>query len=52
MVGLKVFNRGVSFDPLLLAAAVLLSVCITVLACVIPVRAAAAVDPAIVLRGE
>jgi putative ABC transport system permease protein len=52
IVGLKVFNRSVGFDPLLLIAAALLSVCITVLACAIPVRAAAAVDPAIVLRGE
>jgi putative ABC transport system permease protein len=52
IVGLRVFNRSVGFDPLLLIAAVLLSVCITVLACAIPVRNAAAVDPAIVLRGE
>jgi putative ABC transport system permease protein len=52
MIGLKVFNRSVGFDPLILIAGTFLSVCITVLACVIPVRSAAAVDPAIVLRGE
>ncbi|MDR0388059.1 MAG: ABC transporter permease [Treponema sp.] len=51
-VALNVFNRSVTFLPLLLPATVLASVVITGIACVIPVRNAAEVDPAIVLRGE
>ncbi|MDR1363478.1 MAG: ABC transporter permease [Spirochaetaceae bacterium] len=51
-VALSVFNRPVTFLPLLLPLTVLASVLITGAACIIPVRSAAAVDPAIVLRGE
>ncbi|MDR0376876.1 MAG: ABC transporter permease [Spirochaetaceae bacterium] len=51
-VALNVFNRSVTFLPLLLPVTVLASVAITGAACIIPVRNAAEVDPAIVLRGE
>ena len=51
-VGLRVFNRPVDFQPLLLPLTVLASVLVTAVSCVIPVRSAASVDPAIVLRGE
>ena len=51
-VGLRVFNRPVDFQPLLLPLTVLASVLVTAVSCVIPVRSATAVDPAIVLRGE
>jgi putative ABC transport system permease protein len=51
-VALNVFNRSVAFLPLLLPLTIIASVIITGLACVIPVRSASAVDPAIVLRGE
>jgi putative ABC transport system permease protein len=51
-VALNVFNRPVAFLPLLVPLTVLASMLITGIACIIPVRSAADVDPAIVLRGE
>lgn len=51
-VALNVFNRSVAFLPLLLPLTILASMLITGMACIIPVRSAAGVDPAIVLRGE
>jgi putative ABC transport system permease protein len=51
-VALSVFNRSVTFLPLLLPVTLLASVVITGIACIIPVRNATEVDPAIVLRGE
>jgi putative ABC transport system permease protein len=51
-VGMRVFNSPVAFSVPLLPLTVLASVAVTALACVIPVRNAASVDPAIVLRGE
>ena len=51
-VALNVFNRAVAFLPLLLPLTILASMLITGMACIIPVRSAAGVDPAIVLRGE
>jgi putative ABC transport system permease protein len=51
-VALNVFNRSVAFLPLLLPLTILASMLITGLACLIPVRSATEVDPAIVLRGE
>jgi putative ABC transport system permease protein len=51
-VGMRVFNSPVAFAPPLLPLTMLASVMVTALACVIPVRNAAAVDPAVVLRGE
>jgi putative ABC transport system permease protein len=51
-VGLNVFNRSITFQPLFLPLTILASIAVTGLACVIPVRNATEVDPAIVLRGE
>jgi putative ABC transport system permease protein len=51
-VALSVFNRAVAFLPLLLPITVAASVIVTGIACIIPVRNATEVDPAIVLRGE
>jgi putative ABC transport system permease protein len=51
-VGLKVFNRAPHFDMAIFFCAALLALVITLVAQTIPVRSAAAVDPAIVLRGE
>jgi putative ABC transport system permease protein len=48
----NVFSRAVVFNPLLAPVTIIVSVIITGLACLIPVRSAALVDPAIVLRGE
>ncbi|MDR2659345.1 MAG: ABC transporter permease [Spirochaetaceae bacterium] len=51
-VALSVFNRPVNFLPLLVPLTVFASVLITCVACIIPVRSAVDVDPAVVLRGE
>jgi putative ABC transport system permease protein len=48
----NVFSRAVVFNPLLAPITILVSVAVTGIACLIPVRSAAEVDPAIVLRGE
>jgi putative ABC transport system permease protein len=51
-VAFSVFNRSITFLPLLLPVTLLASIVITGIACIIPVRNATDVDPAIVLRGE
>jgi putative ABC transport system permease protein len=51
-VSINVFSRSISFQPLLIPATLAVSIAITGLACLIPVRNATDVDPAIVLRGE
>jgi putative ABC transport system permease protein len=51
-VAFSVFNRSITFLPLLLPVTLLASIVITGLACIVPVRNATEVDPAIVLRGE
>jgi putative ABC transport system permease protein len=51
-VGMNVFGRLVPFSFYLLPLTVLVSVAVTVAACLIPVRRAISVDPALVLRGE
>lgn len=51
-VGLNVFSRAVAFPPMLVPITALASVLITAIACLVPVRSAVDVDPAIVLRGE
>jgi putative ABC transport system permease protein len=51
-IGINVFSRSVHFQTLLAPVTLVASVFITGLACLIPVRSATDVDPAIVLRGE
>jgi putative ABC transport system permease protein len=51
-VSMNVFSRSISFQPLLIPATLAVSIAITGLACLMPVRSATDVDPAIVLRGE
>jgi putative ABC transport system permease protein len=52
IIGINVFSRSISFQPLIAPLTLVISVAVTGLACMIPVRRAADVDPAIVLRGE
>ena len=52
IVGLNVFARSITFKPLLAPVTLAASILVAALACVIPVRSAADVDPAVVLRGE
>jgi putative ABC transport system permease protein len=51
-VALNVFSRSISFRPVVLPLTIIASIIVTSLACLIPVRSAAEVDPAVVLRGE
>ena len=51
-VSMNVFTRSISFNWLIVPLTVVVSVMVTALACVIPVRSATDVDPALVLRGE
>ena len=52
LISMNVFNRSVAFDHIALPAALTASVAVAVLACLLPVKKAADVEPAIVLRGE
>jgi putative ABC transport system permease protein len=52
LVGSNVFGRDISIRPLLIPATIVVSVLITGLACILPVRRATDVDPAVVLKGE
>jgi putative ABC transport system permease protein len=51
-VSVNVFGRGIFLDWKLFPLTVLASVAVTALACVLPVRRAIDVEPALVLRGE
>ena len=51
-VSTNVFNSSISFQPLLLPATLIAAVAISALACILPVRNATKVDPALVLKGE
>ena len=52
VVSLNVFSRSISFQPLLIPLTILVSVTITAVACLIPIKSATDVDPALVLKGE
>ena len=51
-ISVNVFNSSISFQPLLVPATVIVSILVTGLACLQPVRSATDVDPALVLKGE
>ena len=52
VVSVNVFGSSITFQPLLLPAAVLVSMAIAALSCLLPIKRAVAIDPAIVLKGE
>jgi putative ABC transport system permease protein len=52
LVSHNVFNRDIAFQPLMIPITLLVSIAVTSLACLLPIRNATDVDPAIVLRGE
>ncbi len=51
-VSINVFSSSISFRPLLVPITIIVSVVVTGAACMIPVRSATDVDPALVLKGE
>lgn len=52
LVSINVFNSSITFQPLLIPITLVASVVVTALACLLPVRSATDVDPALVLKGE
>ena len=52
LVSTNVFNSSITFRPLLVPVTILAALVVTGLACVVPVRNATNVDPALVLKGE
>ena len=51
-VSVRVFSGSIAFQPALVPVTILVSVLVTGLACLLPVRSATEVDPALVLKGE
>jgi putative ABC transport system permease protein len=51
-VSVNVFGSSITFQPLLLPAAILVSMAIAAASCLLPIKRAVAIDPAIVLKGE
>lgn len=51
-VSINVFHRAAQPHPLVIALTIIASIVVAVIACLPPVRRAAAIDPALVLRGE
>jgi putative ABC transport system permease protein len=51
-IGLNVFGRAIDFNFYLAPTTIIVSIVITAIACLIPIRAALDVEPALVLRGE
>ena len=51
-VSVNVFGSSITFQPLLLPAAIIVSMAIAAVSCLMPIRRAVAIDPALVLKGE
>jgi putative ABC transport system permease protein len=52
VVSMNVFGSSITFQPLLLPVTILVSMMIAALSCLLPIKRAVAIDPAIVLKGE
>ncbi len=52
VVSVNVFHASIMFRPLLLPVTVLVSMLIAAASCLMPIKRAVAIDPAIVLKGE
>lgn len=52
MVSINVFNSSITFHFLLIPISIIVSVLVTGLSCLLPVRSAIDIDPALVLKGE
>ena len=51
-ISMSVFNSSISFRVLLLPVTIIISVIVTGISCLFPIRSATNVDPALVLNGE
>ena len=52
VVSVNVFGSSITFQPLLLPVTVIVSMAIAVVSCLMPIKRAVAIDPALVLKGE
>ncbi len=52
VVSVNVFGSSITFQPLLLPITVIVSMIIAALSCLLPIKRAVAIDPALVLKGE
>ena len=52
VVSVNVFGSSIMFQPLLLPIAVAVSMAVAAASCLLPIRRAVAIDPALVLKGE
>ena len=52
VVSVNVFGSSITFQPLLLPITLLVSMPIAAVSCLLPIKRAVAIDPAIVLKGE
>ena len=52
VVSVNVFGSSITFQPLLLPVTIIVSMAIAALSCLLPIRRAVAIDPALVLKGE
>ena len=52
VVSVNVFGSSITFQPLLLPAAIVVSMAIAAASCLLPIKRAVAIDPALVLKGE
>lgn len=52
VVSVNVFGSSISFRPMLALITLVVSIVITALTCILPIRSATKVDPALVLKGE
>ena len=51
-VSVNVFGSSISFRPLLVPVTIIVSIVVTGIACLIPIRTTTKIDPALVLKGE
>ena len=51
-VSVNVFNSSITFVPWLIPLTIVASVLVTAIACLIPIRSATQIEPALVLKGE
>ena len=51
-VSVNVFGSSISFMPVLVPITILVSVAVTAVSCLLPIRSATQIDPALVLKGE
>ena len=52
VVSVNVFGSSITFQPLLLPVTVIVSMVIAAVSCLLPIKRAVAIDPALVLKGE